>query len=94
MQLLLYNRSHHCTVTHLHGSATVSPYDGWAENTLITNECKDFFYPNNDARGLWYHDHAIGKHTVAPHSTAVCGALHASVDCACSVIVYAHELLQ
>jgi hypothetical protein len=84
----------------------VSPYDGWAENTHITNECKDYYYPNNDARGLWYHDHAIGKHcyytvttTVITLSTAVCSAtcycrcVHA-IECMRSAITVHFEPLR
>jgi hypothetical protein len=74
----------------LHGSATVSPYDGWAENTHITNECKDYFYPNNAARAMWYHDHAIGKQCYyllfsksTPASAACCFCVEH--QCACTV---------
>ncbi|EJD35136.1 Cupredoxin [Auricularia subglabra TFB-10046 SS5] len=49
------------SVIHLHGSFSRAPFDGWAEDTLPPNTHKDYYYPNRqDARTLWYHDHAIG----------------------------------
>ena len=37
---------------------------GWAEDTTDVNSYKDYYYPNGqNARTLWYHDHAIGKLT-------------------------------
>lgn len=37
-----------------------SPFDGWAEDTTDINQYKDYYYPNGqNARTLWYHDHAI-----------------------------------
>jgi hypothetical protein len=71
-------------VTHLHGSATVSPYDGWAEDTQITDECKDYFYPNNDARALWYHDHAIGKHCAQLLIPLACNQATVQLSTCCS----------
>lgn len=48
------------TVTHLHGSITHPPWDGWAEDTIPVGYYKDYYYPNAQrARTLWYHDHAI-----------------------------------
>ncbi|KAH9214067.1 bilirubin oxidase precursor [Leptodontidium sp. 2 PMI_412] len=48
------------TVTHLHGSITHPPWDGWAEDTIPVGFYKDYYYPNAQrARTLWYHDHAI-----------------------------------
>ncbi|KAG9229152.1 bilirubin oxidase precursor [Amylocarpus encephaloides] len=47
---------------HLHGSFSRSPFDGWALDTIKTGEYKDYYYPNQqNARTLWYHDHAEGK---------------------------------
>jgi FtsP/CotA-like multicopper oxidase with cupredoxin domain len=67
-------------VTHLHGAATVSPYDGWAEDTQITDQCKDYYYPNNAARGMWYHDHAIGKHCYCWLTTLLVHVEHTSAQ--------------
>jgi bilirubin oxidase len=48
---------------HLHGSYSRAPFDGWADDTTEVGEYKDYYYPNaQNARTLWYHDHAI-EHT-------------------------------
>jgi spore coat protein A len=48
------------TSVHLHGSASLPQYDGYASDTTATGHYKDYFYPNlQDARTLWYHDHGI-----------------------------------
>ncbi|WYZ37025.1 hypothetical protein EsH8_II_000531 [Colletotrichum jinshuiense] len=45
---------------HLHGSYSRTPWDGWAEDTTAPGQYKDYYYPNSqNARTLWYHDHAI-----------------------------------
>ncbi|KAF2716563.1 hypothetical protein K431DRAFT_307685 [Polychaeton citri CBS 116435] len=45
---------------HLHGSYSRAPFDGWAEDLTQPGEYKDYYYPNGqNARTLWYHDHAI-----------------------------------
>jgi hypothetical protein len=44
---------------HLHGSASLPPYDGWADDVTCTGESKDYIYPNNRATTLWYHDHGF-----------------------------------
>ena len=36
-----------------------APFDGWAEDVTEPNSYKDYYYPNQNARTLWYHDHAI-----------------------------------
>ncbi|KAH8595678.1 bilirubin oxidase precursor [Bisporella sp. PMI_857] len=47
------------TVTHLHGSFTHPPWDGWAEDLVQVGSYKDYYYPNaQNARTIWYHDHA------------------------------------
>ncbi|KAI5776508.1 Cupredoxin [Geopyxis carbonaria] len=46
---------------HLHGSPSRPPFDGWAEDTIENGQYKDYVYPNEAGRTLWYHDHAIGK---------------------------------
>lgn len=44
---------------HLHGSASLAPYDGWAEDETCKGESKDYVYPNNRPTTGWYHDHAL-----------------------------------
>ena len=44
---------------HLHGSASLAPYDGWAEDETCFGETKDYIYPNNRPVTAWYHDHAL-----------------------------------
>jgi spore coat protein A, manganese oxidase len=45
---------------HLHGMASLPQYDGYAEDLIPWNHYKDYYYPNDKATTLWYHDHAIG----------------------------------
>ena len=46
------------TVTHLHGSASLPQYDGYANDFTAPGKVKDYRYPNwQTARTLWYHDH-------------------------------------
>ncbi|MEV6298538.1 multicopper oxidase domain-containing protein [Actinoplanes sp. NPDC051861] len=46
------------TVTHLHGSASLPQYDGYANDHTAPGQCKTYKYPNwQPARTLWYHDH-------------------------------------
>ncbi|WP_104140729.1 multicopper oxidase family protein [Arthrobacter sp. ZGTC131] len=48
------------TSTHLHGSASLPQYDGYANDITGRGMCKDYEYPNfQPARTLWYHDHAV-----------------------------------
>lgn len=50
--------------THLHGSASLPQYDGYANDLTAPGYRKEYHYPNfQPARSLWYHDHAV-------HSTA------------------------
>lgn len=44
---------------HLHGSASLPPYDGWAEDETCFGETKDYIYPNFRSGTGWYHDHAL-----------------------------------
>ncbi len=44
---------------HLHGMASLPQYDGYAEDLIKPEYYKDYFYPNNRASTLWYHDHAV-----------------------------------
>lgn len=50
--------------THLHGMASLPQYDGYAEDLTFPGYYKDYYYPNNRAATLWYHDHAI-HHTAS-----------------------------
>lgn len=52
-------RSGRPTSVHFHGSASLAPYDGWAEDSTCYGEVKDYVYPNNRAGTGWYHDHAL-----------------------------------
>ncbi|KAL3786910.1 hypothetical protein ACHAW5_011289 [Stephanodiscus triporus] len=52
-------RSGNPTSVHLHGSASLAPFDGWAEDESCRNETKDYVYPNNRPKTGWYHDHAL-----------------------------------
>ncbi|WP_427007842.1 multicopper oxidase family protein [Pseudarthrobacter sp. H2] len=46
------------TVTHLHGSASLPQYDGYANDITVPGNVKNYRYPNwQTARTLWYHDH-------------------------------------
>jgi spore coat protein A len=46
------------TSTHLHGSATLPQYDGYANDITLPEQYKDYHYPQlQRARTLWYHDH-------------------------------------
>jgi hypothetical protein len=44
---------------HLHGSPSLAPYDGWADDVTCSNETKDYIYPNVKPSTMWYHDHAL-----------------------------------
>ncbi|HET9872190.1 MAG TPA: multicopper oxidase domain-containing protein [Propionibacteriaceae bacterium] len=46
--------------THLHGSASLPQYDGYASDLTPHNYVKTYKYPNfQPARTLWYHDHGV-----------------------------------
>jgi len=48
------------TVTHLHGSASLPQYDGYANDFTGPGSVKNYQYPNwQNARTLWYHDHNV-----------------------------------
>ncbi|CAF4704421.1 unnamed protein product, partial [Rotaria sp. Silwood2] len=53
------NRTGRPFSVHLHGSASLPPYDGWAEDETCYGESKDYVYPNNRPAYCWYHDHAL-----------------------------------
>ena len=53
------------TSVHLHGSASLPQYDGYANDVTYPGSWKDYRYPDvQDARALWYHDHGV-RHTAS-----------------------------
>jgi spore coat protein A, manganese oxidase len=46
---------------HLHGMASLPQFDGYATDLIPPGFFKDYFYPNDRAATLWYHDHAVHK---------------------------------
>ena len=53
------------TSVHLHGSASLPQYDGYASDVTYPGFYKDYRYPNfQEARTLWYHDHGV-HHTAS-----------------------------
>jgi FtsP/CotA-like multicopper oxidase with cupredoxin domain len=47
-------------VTHLHGGRTQADYDGWPDNTIVSDQVAHYTYHNDQAATmLWYHDHAM-----------------------------------
>ena len=45
---------------HLHGSASLPQYDGYADDVTRPGHYKDYWYPNHQGpRTLWYHDHGV-----------------------------------
>jgi spore coat protein A len=54
---LLYDPA---TSTHLHGSASLPQFDGYASDVTPQGFTKYYQYPNfQQARTLWYHDHGV-----------------------------------
>ena len=48
------------TSVHLHGSASLPEFDGYANDKTAPGQMKDYHYPNfQSARTLWYHDHGV-----------------------------------
>ncbi len=48
------------TSVHLHGSASLPQFDGYASDITAPGWFKDYHYPNfQPARTLWYHDHGV-----------------------------------
>ncbi len=53
------------TSVHLHGSASLPQFDGYANDVTYPGSWKDYHYPNfQDSRTLWYHDHGV-HHTAS-----------------------------
>ncbi|MDP9463915.1 MAG: multicopper oxidase domain-containing protein, partial [Actinomycetota bacterium] len=61
------------TSVHLHGSASLPQFDGYASDITQPGRFKDYIYPNyQPARTLWYHDHAV--HHTAENAYFGCAA--------------------
>jgi FtsP/CotA-like multicopper oxidase with cupredoxin domain len=68
------------TSTHLHGSASLPEYDGYASDVTQPGQYKDYHYPNiQDARTLWYHDHGI-HHTASNVAMGLVAQYHVHDD--------------
>ena len=64
------------TSVHLHGSASLPQYDGYASDISNPGQYKDYRYPNSQvARTLWYHDHGLG-HTAQNVYQGLAGQYH------------------
>ena len=67
------------TSVHLHGSASLPQYDGYASDITRPGQYKDYRYPNvQPARTLWYHDH--GVHHTAENAYHGCAAQYHLYD--------------
>ena len=68
------------TSVHLHGSASLPQYDGYASDVIKSGQSKTYHYPNaQGARTLWYHDH--GVHRTAKNAYAgLAGQYHLHDD--------------
>jgi FtsP/CotA-like multicopper oxidase with cupredoxin domain len=61
------------TSVHLHGSASLPQFDGYASDITHPGQYKRYEYPNKQpARTLWYHDH--GVHHTAENAYFGCAA--------------------
>jgi len=66
------------TSVHLHGSASLPQFDGYASDITFPGEYKDYHYPNfQPARTLWYHDHGV-HHTAENVTMGQAGQYHLS----------------
>lgn len=67
------------TSVHLHGSASLPQFDGYASDITRPGQFKDYHYPNfQQARTLWYHDH--GVHHTAENAYMGCAAMYQMRD--------------
>ncbi len=68
------------TSVHLHGSASLPQYDGYASDISNPGQWKDYRYPNTQqARTLWYHDHGV-HHTAQNAYMGLFGQYHVIDD--------------
>ena len=66
------------TSVHLHGSASLPQFDGYASDITRPGQYKDYHYPNfQNARTLWYHDHGV-HHTAENVYQGLAGQYHLS----------------
>ena len=66
------------TSVHLHGSASLPQYDGYASDITDPNSYKQYRYPNHQpARTLWYHDHGV-HHTAENAYSGLIAQYHLS----------------
>lgn len=64
------------TSTHLHGSASLPQYDGYASDVTHPGFYKDYLYNNfQPARTLWYHDHGV-HYTAQNAYSGLAGQFH------------------
>lgn len=64
------------TSVHLHGSASLPQYDGYASDITRPGQYKDYHYPNHqNARSIWYHDHGV-HHTAENAYHGLVGQYH------------------
>ena len=64
------------TSTHLHGSASLPQYDGYASDITRPGFQKTYKYPNfQGGRTLWYHDHGV-HHTALNAYSGLAGQYH------------------
>lgn len=64
------------TSTHLHGSASLPQYDGYASDVTQPGFYKDYKYTNfQPARTLWYHDHGV-HYTAQNAYSGLAGQFH------------------
>ena len=64
------------TSVHLHGSASLPQFDGYASDITRPDQFKDYQYPNfQPARTLWYHDHGV-HHTAENVYHGLAGQYH------------------
>ena len=81
------------TSVHLHGSASLPQYDGYASDVIKPGQAKRYVYPNQQgARTLWYHDHGI--HRTAQNAYAGLAAqyhLHDDMEAASGIPTGAYD---
>lgn len=66
------------TSVHLHGSATLPQYDGYASDITEPGSYKTYRYPNHQpARTIWYHDHGV-HHTAENAYSGLIAQYHLS----------------
>jgi FtsP/CotA-like multicopper oxidase with cupredoxin domain len=66
------------TSVHLHGSASLPQYDGYADDVTESGHYKDYWYPNHQGpRTLWYHDHGV-HHTAQNAYSGLAAQYHIS----------------